>query len=50
MTQLDAPAQTGRRLSALDEEERYGCFDVDGPFGADDPTEWRMISVLERTS
>ena len=26
MTQLDAPAQTGRRLSALDEEERYGCF------------------------
>jgi hypothetical protein len=30
--------------------ERHGSFDVDGPFGERDPSEWRMISVLERTT
>ena len=30
--------------------ERHGSFDVDSPFGAGDPGEWRMISVLERTA
>lgn len=29
--------------------ERYGSFALDGPFGAGDESEWRMISVLERT-
>jgi PGM1 C-terminal domain len=27
MTQLEEPTQLGRRLSELDEDERYGCFD-----------------------
>ena len=27
MTQLEAPTQAGRRMSALDEDERYRCFD-----------------------
>lgn len=44
-TELDAAARLAGNLRVV---ERYGSFDVDGSFGAGDPTEWRMISVLER--
>ena len=46
-TELDAAARLAGNLRVVD---RYGAFDVDAPFGAGDPSEWRMISVLERTS
>ena len=45
--ELDAAARLAGNVRVV---ERYGSFDVDGPFGAGDPTEWRMISVLERPS
>jgi SAM-dependent methyltransferase len=45
--ELEAAARLAGNLRLV---ERHGSFDVDGPFGAGDPTEWRMISVLERTS
>ena len=44
--ELDAAARLAGNLRLV---ERYGSFDVDGSFGAGDPREWRMISVLERT-
>jgi len=44
-TELDAAARLAGTLRVV---ERHGCFDVDAPFGAGDPSEWRMISVLER--
>ena len=44
-TEVDAAARLAGNLRVV---ERYGSFDVDGPFGAGDPAEWRMISVLER--
>lgn len=43
--ELDAAARLAGNLRLL---QRHGSFDVDGPFGANDPGEWRMISVLER--
>jgi SAM-dependent methyltransferase len=43
--ELEAAARLAGNVRVV---ERYGSFDVDGPFGAGDPTEWRMISVLER--
>ena len=45
--ELDAAARLAGNVTVVD---RHGSFDVDGPFGADDPREWRMISVLERTA
>jgi SAM-dependent methyltransferase len=45
--ELEAAARLAGNLQLV---ERHGSFDVDGPFGAGDPTEWRMISVLERRS
>lgn len=44
-TELDAAARLAGTLRVV---ERHGCFDLDAPFGAGDPSEWRMISVLER--
>ena len=44
-TELDAAARLAGTVRVV---ERHGSFAVDGPFGAGDPTEWRMISVLER--
>jgi len=44
--ELDAAARLAGNVRVV---ERHGSFDVDAPFGAGDPTEWRMISVLERT-
>ncbi|MBV8295755.1 MAG: class I SAM-dependent methyltransferase [Acidimicrobiia bacterium] len=44
--ELDAAARLAGNVRVV---QRYGSFDVDGPFGAGHPTEWRMISVLERT-
>jgi SAM-dependent methyltransferase len=44
--ELDAAARLAGNVRVV---ARYGSFDLDGPFGANDPTEWRMISVLERT-
>jgi SAM-dependent methyltransferase len=45
-TELDAAARLAGNVRTV---ARYGAFDVDAPFGTGDPTEWRMISVLERT-
>ena len=45
--EVEAAARLAGNLRLV---ERHGSFDVDGPFGADDPGEWRMISVLERTA
>ena len=45
--ELEAAARLAGNVRLV---ERHGSFDVDGPFGAGDPTEWRMISVLERAS
>jgi SAM-dependent methyltransferase len=45
--ELEAAARLAGNLRLIG---RHGSFDVDGPFGADDPTEWRMISILERVS
>jgi SAM-dependent methyltransferase len=44
-TELDAAARLAGTLRVV---ERHGFFDVDAPFGAGDPSEWRMISILER--
>ncbi|MBV8161212.1 MAG: class I SAM-dependent methyltransferase [Acidimicrobiia bacterium] len=44
-TELEAAARLAGNVRVV---ERHGSFDVDGPFGAGDPGEWRMISVLER--
>jgi SAM-dependent methyltransferase len=46
-TELDAAARLAGNVRVV---ERHGSFDVDGPFGANDPSEWRMISLLERVS
>lgn len=46
-TELEAAARLAGNVRIV---ERHGSFDLDGPFGAGDPTEWRMISVLERTT
>jgi len=46
-TELDAAARLAGNVELV---ERHGSFAVDGPFGARDPSEWRMISVLERTA
>jgi len=45
--ELEAAA---RLVGDLELVERHGSFAVDGPFGARDPSEWRMISVLGRTA
>jgi SAM-dependent methyltransferase len=45
--ELEAAARLAGNVRIV---ERHGSFDVDAPFGTGDPTEWRMISVLERTS
>ena len=45
-TELDAAARLAGNVRVV---ERHGSFDLDGSFGSDDPSEWRMISVLERT-
>jgi hypothetical protein len=45
--ELEAAARLAGNVRLV---ERHGSFDVDGPFGAGDPAEWRMISVLERAS
>jgi len=45
-TELDAAARLAGNAGVV---ERHGSFDVDGPFGARAPSEWRMISLLERT-
>jgi hypothetical protein len=45
-TELDAAARLAGNMRVV---ERYGSFEVDAPFGTGDPSEWRMISVLERT-
>lgn len=45
-TELDAAARLAGNLRVV---ERYGSFEAtDAPFGAGDPSEWRMISLLER--
>ena len=44
--ELDAAA---RLAGSVRVAQRHGSFAVDGPFGAGHPTEWRMISLLERT-
>lgn len=44
-TELEAAARLAGTLRVV---ERHGSFDVDAPFGTGDPSEWRMISVLER--
>jgi len=46
-TELDAAARLAGNVRVV---ERHGSFDVDAPFGAGDPSEWRMISILERAS
>jgi len=43
--ELDASARLAGNVRVLG---RHGSFDVDAPFGSGDPSEWRMISVLER--
>jgi SAM-dependent methyltransferase len=45
-TEVDAAARLAGNVRVV---ERHGSFDVDGPFGTKAPSEWRMISVLERT-
>ena len=45
-TEVDAAARLAGNVRVV---ERHGSFAVDAPFGAGDPSEWRMISVLERT-
>jgi len=43
--ELEAAARLAGNVRIV---ERHGSFDVDGPFGSGHPTEWRMISMLER--
>jgi SAM-dependent methyltransferase len=46
-TEMEAAVRLAGNLQLV---ERHGSFEVDGPFGAGDPGEWRMISLLERTT
>ena len=46
-TELDAAARLAGPIRVV---ERHGSFGVEAPFGAGDPYEWRMISILERTT
>jgi SAM-dependent methyltransferase len=44
-TELDAAARLAGNVHVV---ERHGSFELDGPFGVGDASEWRMISLLER--
>jgi SAM-dependent methyltransferase len=46
-TEIDAAARIAGNVSVV---ECHGSFDLDGPFGTKDPSEWRMISLLERVA